>query len=178
MERFRKSIENNIQLCSICFEAWPKNNVLQRNSNNFICDKCKKDKSYPKRFSTGNDMIPSKVPIELQGLTETEEMLISRAFPVIHVFIKQGGQRGYSGHCINFPQNVSELADVLPRCPKDLALILVNVKGHSGNTKSLFVGRSVVLRALQWLVASNPVYIIDIKINYKSCFYFATKWRA
>ena len=72
-------------------------------------------------------MIPSKVPIELQGLTQIEEMFISRAFPVIHVYVKQGGQRGYSGHCINFPQNVSELADVLPRCHRDLALSIVNV---------------------------------------------------
>ena len=71
-----------------------KNIVLPRNCNNFICDRCKKDKSSPKRFSVENDMIPSKVAIELQGLTQIEEILISRAFPVIHVYVKQGGQRG------------------------------------------------------------------------------------
>ncbi len=135
MEKFYKSIQYKVQHCSICFEAWPKY-VLHKNCENYVCDKCKKDKSYPRRLSVDNDMIPSKVPIELQGLTQTEERLISRAFPVIHVYIKEGGQRGYSGHCINFPQNVSELANVLPRCPKELALIVVR---HSGNTKSLFV---------------------------------------
>ena len=166
MEEFHKSIQYKIHQCSVCFEVWPQNIVLPRNCNNFICDRCKKDKSSPKRFSVENNMIPSKVPIELQGLTQIEEMLISRAFPVIHVYVKQGGQRGYSGHCINFPQNVSELADVLPRCPKDLALIIVNVKGYSGNARSLFVRRSIVLRALQWLIANNPVYS-DVQINYQ-----------
>ena len=152
--------------CSVCFEAWPKNIVLPRHCNNFICDRCKKDESSPKRFSVENKMIPSKVPIDLQGLTHIEEMLISRAFLVIHVYVKQGGQRGYSGHCINFPQNVSELADVLPRCPKDLALIIVTVTGYSGNARSLFVRRSIVPRALQWLIANNPVYS-DVQSNYQ-----------
>ena len=46
-------------------------------------------------------MIPSSVPNELQNLTQTEEMLIARALPIMRVYIKPGGQRGYSGHCIN-----------------------------------------------------------------------------
>jgi hypothetical protein len=55
-------------------------------------------------------MIPSSVPHELQNLTQIEEMLIARALPIMRVYIKPGGQRGYSGHCINLPQNVTELA--------------------------------------------------------------------
>ena len=47
-------------------------------------------------------MIPSPVPPELEGLTQIEEMLIARALPIMRVYIKPGGQRGYSGHCINF----------------------------------------------------------------------------
>ena len=58
-------------------------------------------------------MIPSPVPHELQGLTQIEEMLIARALPIMRVYIKPGGQRGYSGHCINLPQNVKELATSL-----------------------------------------------------------------
>lgn len=45
-------------------------------------------------------MIPSSVPMELQNLTQIEEMLIARALPLIRVYMKPGGQRGYSGHCI------------------------------------------------------------------------------
>lgn len=62
-------------------------------------------------------MIPSQVPCELQGLTQVEEMLIARALPIMTVYIKPGGQRGYSGHCINLPQHVEELALSLPRYP-------------------------------------------------------------
>ncbi len=47
-------------------------------------------------------------------------MLIARALPIMRVYIKPGGQRGYSGHCINLPQNVTELATSLPRYPQRL----------------------------------------------------------
>ena len=73
-------------------------------------------------------MIPSSVPNELQSLTQIEGMLIARALPIMRVYIKPGGQRGYSGHCINLLQNVTELATSLPRSPKDLAVIIVKVK--------------------------------------------------
>ena len=68
-------------------------------------------------------MIPGPVLIELQGLTRTEETLIARALPIMRIYIKAGGQRGFSGHCINLPQNVNVLASVLPRYPKDLTII-------------------------------------------------------
>ena len=63
-------------------------------------------------------MKPSPVPRELQGLSQTDEMLIACALPVMRIYIKPGGQRGYSGHCINLPQNVEELASSLPLCCK------------------------------------------------------------
>lgn len=60
-------------------------------------------------------MIPSPVPKELQDLTQFKEMLIARAFPVMHVYTKpRGGQRAYKGHVITLPQDVQQLADVLP----------------------------------------------------------------
>ena len=52
-------------------------------------------------------------------------MLIDRALSIMRVCIQLGGQRGYSGHCINLPQNVTELAKYMPRCPKNLAVILL-----------------------------------------------------
>ena len=163
---FQKSLKFKTFHCSICEEAWPSNIPHQAGAGtSFVCLRCKRDKKHPKLFSSQNGMIPSKVPNELQGLTSTEEMLIARALPIINVYIKRGGQRGYSGHCINLPQNVSELAKSLPRTPKDLALIVVNIKGHDGHSKSLFVRRAVVLSALQWLIDNNPLYN-DVKIDY------------
>ena len=87
-----------------------------------------------KKCSHENLMIPSPIPHQLQNLTQTEEMLIARALPIMRVYIKPGGQRGYSGHCINLAQNVTELATSLPRYPKDLAVIIVKVRGRD-NTK-------------------------------------------
>ena len=77
--------------------------------------------------------LPLSAPNELQNLAQIEEMLIAHALPIMQVYIKPGGQQGYSGHCINLPQNVKGLATSLPRYPRDLAVIIVKVKSR-GNT--------------------------------------------
>ena len=109
-------------------------------------------------------MIPSAVPCELQGLTQVEEMLIARALPITRVYVKPGGQRGYSGHSINLPQNIEELASSLPRYPKDLSVILVKMKGKDNNFKDVSVRRQNVTDALRWLKNNNPHYS-DVKVN-------------
>ena len=109
-------------------------------------------------------MIPAPVPLELQGLTQTEEMLIARALPIMRIYIKPGGQRGYSGHCINLPQDLNELASVLPRCPKDLSIIVVRVKGRDNTFKDVNVRRQKVHNALLWLLQNNSHYK-DITID-------------
>ena len=93
-------------------------------------------------------MVPSLVPLQLQGLTQVEEMLIARALPVMRVYIKPGGQRGYSGHCINLPQDIAELAHSLPRYPKDLSVIVVKMKGKENSFKDVIVRRQNVADAL------------------------------
>ena len=40
-------------------------------------------------------MDPGSVPAELQGLSEVEELLIAQAFPIMSIYRKHGGQRGY-----------------------------------------------------------------------------------
>ena len=102
-------------------------------------------------------MIPSFVPQGLQSLTQIEEMLIARALPIMRVYIKPGGQRGYSGHCINLPQNVTQLATSLPRYPKDLAVIIVKVKGRDNTFKDM-VRKQKIQIALFWLINNNPHY--------------------
>ena len=109
-------------------------------------------------------MVPSIVPPELQDLTQTEEMLIARALPLMRVYVKPGGQRGYAGHCINLPQNVKKLATTLPRYPKELSVIVVKMKGKDDTFKDLTVRREKVLHTLQWLIQHNPLYK-DIHIN-------------
>ena len=57
------------------------------------CQRCKKDNQCPKLFSSDN-MYPGSVPAELQGLSQTEEMLIARCYPIMRVIHLKGGQLG------------------------------------------------------------------------------------
>lgn len=97
---FHKSIQYVIKQCIVCNEAWPCKSNLNCQLD-YTCARCTRDKKVPKKFSIENLMIPSNVPTELQNLTQIEEMLISRALPIMKIFVNAGGQRGYSGHCIN-----------------------------------------------------------------------------
>ena len=75
-------------------------------------------------------MIPSPVPDELKDLTQIEKMLIACALPIMKVNMERGDQRGYSGHCINLPQNVTELATSLPIYPKIWQVLLSRFKAE------------------------------------------------
>jgi hypothetical protein len=95
INKFYKSIEFFINQCTICKEAWPLNSK-PRSPDCYICSRCCRDTKSPRKFSLENSMIPSPVPTELQNLTQVEEMLIAHALPIMRVYIKPGGQRGYS----------------------------------------------------------------------------------
>ena len=56
------------------------------------------------------------------------------------------------------PQNVSELATSLPRYPKDLAAIIVKVKGKDNTFKGVNVRKQKLHDALVWLIRNNPLY--------------------
>ena len=161
INKFHKSVQYIVSHCTVCQEAWP---LKSKPRPPYVCSRCSRDKKSPKKFSCENSMIPSSVPHELQNLTQIEEMLIACALPIMRVYIKPGGQRGYSGHCINLPQNVTELATSLPRYPKDLAVIIVKVKGRDNTFKDVTVRKQKVHSALVWLINNNPHYS-EITIN-------------
>ncbi len=147
IDKFHKSLQYFVSQCTICQEAWP---LKSKPRATYVCSRCSRDKKSPKTFCSENSIIPSPVPHELQNLTQIEEMLTARALPIMRVHIKPGGQRGYSGHCINSPQNVTELAKSLPRYPKDLpmAIIIVKVKGKDNTFKDVTVKKQKVHDAL------------------------------
>ncbi|CAG8764532.1 2644_t:CDS:1, partial [Rhizophagus irregularis] len=113
-------------------------------------------------------MDPGEVPDDLQNLTEIEEMLIARVFPMMLVYRLRGGQHGYRGNVINFPQNVQELATKLPRHPSSLDVLVI--RRHSASNPEAFrdfrVCRNKVIRALNWLKENNRYYA-DIIIDYE-----------
>ena len=163
MKKFHTSNNYVICHCQICLEAWPLN-VGSKVPEHFKCSRCKNDKELPNKFSKENLMTPSPLPDVLCGLTQVEEMLIARAVPIMHIYIKPGGQRGYSGHTVNLPQDIGQLALLLPRYPKDLSIIIIKAKGKGGSIRNLSVRRQVVSDALYWLIENNPQYS-DVQIN-------------
>ena len=64
------------------------------------CDRCKGDKKTVKYFSSANDMDAGSVPNQLKGLTQAEEILISKGCPIMRVYRPKGGQRGFGGHVV------------------------------------------------------------------------------
>ena len=70
-------------------------------------------------------------------------------------------------NCINLPQNVSELAQTLPRYPKDISVIVVKMNGKENNFKHVTVRRQTVADAIQWLIQNNPHYK-DVIVNQDS----------
>ncbi len=152
------------RLCTVCHECWPTNTCLGVTSHSYVCTRCKRDKALTKLYSAANDMHPGPVPPELTGLTQVEEMLIARACPIMCVYRKHGGQRGYRGHVLNLPQDLQGFLDKLPSDPADLPVLVVRRHGIDNTYTDCTVRREKVLHALVWLKNHNPFYskiIID-----------------
>ena len=148
--------------CQVCRETWPTRVTLT--AQPYVCTRCKRDKRAPKLFSAENDMHPGRVPACLENLTQIEEMLIARASPIMCVYRKKGGQRGYSGHVLNLPQDVQGFLDKLPCNVSDLPVLVVRRHGSDNTHKDCRVRRARVLGALEWLKTHNTFYA-DIEID-------------
>ena len=100
----------------------------------------------------------SNAHFPLQNLTQVEEMLVSTVLPIMSLYRLPHGQYGYSGHVINLPQDVESFANSLPRLPSQLDVIVVRKEGATQSHRDFRVRRSVVQRALQWLLENNIYY--------------------
>ena len=132
-----------IETCNICNEKWPIYGQIRQEDR---CDRCKREKNPPFLYSDDNDMDPGVQPDELKGLTQAEELLISGVIPIISVHKLPYGQMGYKGHVINFPQEVSEVAEILPRLPNDLKLLIFKKKIKQEYTKILLYDAHMLKR--------------------------------
>ena len=113
MAKFHRSMNSlEYRQCVTCKETWPTKQGLTL--ARFECLRCKRDKGNPKLYSQENDMGPGTLPLELQGLTDIDEMLIARACPIMCVYRKHGGQRGYRGHVLSLPQDIQGFLNRLP----------------------------------------------------------------
>ena len=85
-------------------------------------------------------------------------MLISAVMPLMSIYRLPHGQYCYSGHVINLPQDVVSFARSLPRAPSQLDVIVVRKEGPNESHQDFRVRRSVVHRALKWLLSHNIYY--------------------
>ena len=166
MATFHAKLANlEMSICDICLErSHTKKTQLQGTQR--ICTRCKRDKNTPKIYSSDNKMDPGPVPTELLGLTQVEEMLISAVMPMMSIYRLPYGQYGYSGHVINFPQDVLSFARTLPRLPSQLDVVVVRKQGVDQTHRDFRVRRTAVEQALRYLVTHNKYYRAnDVRID-------------
>ncbi|KAK3104656.1 hypothetical protein FSP39_007268 [Pinctada imbricata] len=155
-----KQMSYTVNTCSICHET----RINMKLSENGVCINCKKDKYDIKMFSDQNNMNPGKLPQELNDLTIIEQQLICRISPCINVHLLKHGGIGSSGHCVTFPQDINEPAQIFPRLPKEINIIKVCRQGKNNTSKTFRVRRYKIQNALIWLKRNNPAYV-DIIIS-------------
>ena len=64
-----------------------------------------------------------------KAFSEVEELLISRAFPIMSIYRKHGGQHGYKGHVLNLPQDIQGFLNSLPANVSDLPILVIRKQG-------------------------------------------------
>ena len=82
---------------------------------------------------------------------------MSSIMPVMSIYKLPHGQYGYSGHVINFPQDVKSFATTLPRLPSEIDILVVR-REREQTHHDFHVRRRVVEEALTWLLANNIYY--------------------
>ena len=95
-------------------------------------------------------------------------MLISAVLPIMTLYHLPQGQCGFNSYVVNLPQDIASSAKSLPWLPQDLDVIIVR-RERSSQSHCDFHVRSVVIDALQWLVANNiyyPIIHIDAGNNH------------
>ena len=121
-------------------------------------------------LSIANNFQIGKTPPELADLTLPEKLLISVNRPKIHVIKLRSSngpgtrQRGLIGNTITFPQNIVQVAASLPASPDILVdhlkvVFIGNTRPtHEMLKKVLTVRRDKVYKAVEFLIANNPLY--------------------
>ena len=98
-------------------------------------------------------------PLCLTGLTDIEEMLIARIKPIMHVRYTTGRQLCYKDHIVNLPQDISDVAQRLPRLPQDLDLLIIRRQDDNLTRHVDYLcRRHVVHNALLYKIANDPNY--------------------
>ena len=75
-------------------------------------------------------------------------------------------KKAYKGLVITLPQDVQQLADILPRCPAELPVIVFTINGQDNESRDFQVRKQKVSDAVHWLIKHNPLYS-HVTIDYQ-----------
>ena len=136
----------------------------ETSSKKFICKTCdaslKKDKMPCQ--AEANNLYFDNIPDALQDLCPLEQRLISQRLPFMQIAsLPRGGQKGIKGAVVNVPAQIDTIVKTLPRMPTDCGLVPVKLKKkleYKGHSLYQSIRPQAVLRALQCLKESNPLY--------------------
>ena len=149
-----EQLSYSFSCCSVCHERRIDTNKCDAG----LCKRCKNDKGPIKLFSVENNMSPGNVPPALEELSIVEQQLICRISPCINIHMLKHGGIASSGHCVTFPQEINEPAQIFPRLPHEVNIIKVRKQGKNHTSKEFIVRRYKVEGALRWLKTNNPAY--------------------
>ena len=170
----------NIFKCTVCLECHIEAKALTHDEQ-YQCAACvrRKDPNFfidnnlhpiwylrdnEDNFVLGenNAKIPQyHIPPELSSLTVSERLLIRRCanfVPCVHL---KNGVFGVKGHCVTFPQDITDMCDELPLAKDTVLTFLRNIANKDTNAvfpTTLKVNRERLLSALKWLKRHNPFY--------------------
>ena len=103
-------------------------------------------------------MIPSAVPLELENLTQNEEMLTARASPFMQVYIRpNSGTTGFKDHVVTLTHNVQHTVNIVPRYVTHLPTLCFTVKWAEINCVNFRVRQNVVHKTLLWLKKQSVI---------------------
>ena len=82
-------------------------------------------------------MDPGSVPAELQGLSEVEELLIARAFPIMSIYstVNTGVNADTRDNVLNLPQDIQGFLNSLPANLSDLPILVIRKQGAGESLK-------------------------------------------
>jgi hypothetical protein len=184
MLKFEKHVEQfRTPICIICSRISLLTHV-PRDEVNFECLRCKPKKTrkndmkdqernydencdrYEIEQENANSSIllkdfvkPCSIPDELRAnmLTFIEEQLIALVFVQQFVYLRGFGEVASKGHCINFSQDITEIAEVLPRLPSEMPLVIIKRKNTDEISSDIKFRRSVILLWLTYLKNNSIV---------------------
>ena len=130
----------------------------------YICQTCNKDLKANRMpaQAVANGLEVPDMPSQLKGLTRLEVRCIGLRIPFMMITALPKGKRAkIRGACVNVPATLEPIANVLPRVPENLHLVILKFKRIIISKNSYmcdFIRPSKVMSALHWLKANNPYY--------------------